>query len=53
MLKKILSILLNNNLKLQIFLKDYNITKKDDLNLNLIADNNKEALIMMGEAGWQ
>ena len=44
---------IKNNLKITDFLKDYNITKKDDLNLNLIADNNKEALIMMGEAGWQ
>ena len=27
--------------------------KKDTLDLNLIADNNKKALIMMGEAGWR
>ena len=44
---------IKHNLITTDFLKDYNITNKDDLNLNLIAHNNKEALIMMGEAGWQ
>ena len=44
---------IKDNLIISDFLKGYNIAKKDDLNLNLIADNNKEALIMMGEAGWQ
>ena len=32
---------------------EYVIRKKDTLDLNLIADNNKQALIMMGEAGWR
>ncbi len=44
---------IRNNVKVNDFLKDYTITTKDDLNLNLIADTNKEAIIMMGEAGWQ
>ncbi len=44
---------IKDNLIITDFLKGYNIAKKDDLNLNLIADNNKKALIMMGEAGWQ
>ena len=44
---------IRNNVKVNDLLKDYTITTKDDLNLNLIADTNKEALIMMGEAGWQ
>ena len=43
---------IKHNLIITDFLKDY-YYQKDDLNLNLIADNNKEALIMMGEAGWQ
>ena len=53
MLKKIFEYPIKDNLIITDFLKGYNITKKDDLNLNLIADNNKKALIMMGEAGWQ
>ncbi len=41
------------NLNISNFFKKFSIQKKDTLNLNLIADNNKEALIMMGEAGWR
>ena len=44
---------IKENLNISNFFKEYSIQKKDTLNLNLIADNNKEALIMMGEAGWR
>ncbi len=42
-----------NNLKLSNFMQDYLIPEKDDLNLNQIANFNKEALFMMGESGWK
>ncbi len=44
---------IKDTVKLSKFFKQYKIQKKDKLNLNLIADNNKEALIMMGESGWR
>ncbi len=44
---------IKDKLKISNFFKEYSIQKKDTLNLNLIADNNKEALIIMGEAGWR
>ena len=44
---------IKEHIKVSHFFKEYKIQKKDDLNLNLIADNNKAALIMMGESGWR
>ena len=44
---------IKENLNISNFFKEFSIQKKDTLDLNLIADNNKEALIMMGEAGWR
>ncbi len=44
---------IKDNLNISNFFKEYSIQKKDTLDLNLIADNNKEALIMMGESGWR
>ncbi|PPR26794.1 MAG: Iron uptake protein A1 [Alphaproteobacteria bacterium MarineAlpha9_Bin4] len=44
---------IKNNLRLSKFMEKYTIQKKDDLNLNKIANHNKEALLLMGEAGWR
>ena len=44
---------IKEGLKISSFLKKYSIQKKDSLDLNVIADNNKEALMMMGKAGWR
>lgn len=42
-----------NNIKLNKFMTNYAIPEKDSLNLNRIANFNKEALFMMGESGWK
>ena len=39
------------DIKLSKFMNSYKAYEKDDLNLNKIADHNKKALFMMGEAG--
>ena len=44
---------LKENIKLNKFMSSYSIPKKDDLNLNKIANFNKDALFMMGESGWK
>ncbi len=41
------------DIKLSKFMSSYKAYEKDDLNLNKIADHNKKALFMMGEAGWK
>ena len=42
-----------DNLELSRFMSNYVYFDKDDLNLNKIANLNKEALLLMGETGWQ
>ena len=44
---------IKKELKVSKLFSEYAIENKDTLDLNLIADKNKEALIMMGEAGWR
>ena len=41
------------DIKLSKFMSSYKAYEKDDLNLNKIADHNKKAIFMMGEAGWK
>lgn len=42
-----------DNLELSQFMSNYIDFERDNLNLNTIANFNKEALLLMGETGWQ